>query len=229
MNLTLDCGVFLFLKEIPPDLVCDINCDGANAFIKFLLEKQKWPEVLLLLTRKVSGEPPLGDCLIKDCNFSDLDLCTIIPQLSAWDQRRAQLLGRLIDLGGESAELARCSALRGFLQRAFRPLPVTGAFCSTLEAPLNSVSFSSSVSSHLETQRPVPGCCPVGTPHFCELLLPLLASLSLALSCEGPQVCGGGPWPCFSPPWSLPPDLWLDYFPSCICCVGPRQRGHILF
>ncbi|XP_053785696.1 TPR and ankyrin repeat-containing protein 1 isoform X2 [Desmodus rotundus] len=87
------------LQEIPPDLVCDINCDGANAFIKFLLEKQKWPEVLLLLTRKVSGEPPLGDCLIKDCNFSDLDLCTIIPQLSAWDQRRAQLLGRLIDLG----------------------------------------------------------------------------------------------------------------------------------
>ncbi|XP_037004096.2 TPR and ankyrin repeat-containing protein 1 isoform X2 [Artibeus jamaicensis] len=87
------------LQEIPPDLVCDINCDGANAFIKFLLEKQKWPEVLLLLTRKVSGEPPLGDCLIKGCSFSDLDLCTVIPQLSAWDRRRTQLLGRLIDLG----------------------------------------------------------------------------------------------------------------------------------
>nr|KAF6421423.1 hypothetical protein HJG59_018697 [Molossus molossus] len=87
------------LQEIPPDLVCDINRDCANTFIKILLEKQKWPEVLLLLTRKVSGEPPLGDGLIKDCNFADLDLCSIIPLLSAWDQRRVQLLGRLIDSG----------------------------------------------------------------------------------------------------------------------------------
>uniref|UniRef100_G1MHV0 Tetratricopeptide repeat and ankyrin repeat containing 1 n=1 Tax=Ailuropoda melanoleuca TaxID=9646 RepID=G1MHV0_AILME len=87
------------LQEIPPDLVCDINRDCANTFIKFLLEKQKWPEVLLLLTRKVSGEPPLGDCLIKGCNFSDLDLCTVIPRLSTWDLRRMQLLGCLIDSG----------------------------------------------------------------------------------------------------------------------------------
>ncbi|MBZ3888912.1 TPR and ankyrin repeat-containing protein 1 [Sciurus carolinensis] len=87
------------LQEIPPDLICDINRDCANTFIKFLLEKQKWPEVLLLLTRKVSGEPPPGDCFIKDCNLSDLDICTIIPHLSAWDQRKTQLLGRLIDSG----------------------------------------------------------------------------------------------------------------------------------
>ncbi|XP_047730424.1 TPR and ankyrin repeat-containing protein 1 isoform X2 [Prionailurus viverrinus] len=87
------------LQEIPPDLVCDINRDCANTFIKFLLEKQKWPEVLLLLTRKVNGEPPLGDCLLKGCNFSDLDLCALIPRLSAWDPRRMQLLGCLIDGG----------------------------------------------------------------------------------------------------------------------------------
>ncbi|XP_027625338.1 TPR and ankyrin repeat-containing protein 1-like [Tupaia chinensis] len=91
------------LQEIPPDLVCEINQNCANAFMKFLLEKQKWPEVLLLLTRKVSGEPPLGDCLIKDCRFSDLDICSIIPHLCAWDQRRIQLLGCLIDGGGENA------------------------------------------------------------------------------------------------------------------------------
>lgn len=97
--------MFLFLKEIPPDLVCDINRDCANTFVKFLLEKQKWPEVLLLLTRKVSGEPPLGDCLIKNCDFSGLDLCAIIPPLSTWDQRRVQLLGRLVDSGGEHAEV----------------------------------------------------------------------------------------------------------------------------
>ncbi|XP_039093158.1 TPR and ankyrin repeat-containing protein 1 [Hyaena hyaena] len=87
------------LQEIPPDLVCEINRDCANTFIKFLLEKQKWPEVLLLLTRKVSGEPPLGDSLIKGCSFSSLDLCTVIPRLSAWDPRRMQLLGCLIDRG----------------------------------------------------------------------------------------------------------------------------------
>ncbi|XP_060036551.1 TPR and ankyrin repeat-containing protein 1 isoform X2 [Erinaceus europaeus] len=87
------------LQEIPPDLVCDINRDCANAFIKYLLEKQKWPEVLLLLTRKVSGEPPLGDCLLRDYSFLDLDLCSVIPHLSAWDHRRALLLGCLIQGG----------------------------------------------------------------------------------------------------------------------------------
>lgn len=107
MNLFLECGVFLFLKEIPPDLVYDIDRDCANAFIKFLLEKQKWPEVLLLLTRKVSGEPPSGDCLIKDCDLSNLSLCAILPRLSAWDQRRTLLLGHLIDHGGESQMLSQ--------------------------------------------------------------------------------------------------------------------------
>ncbi|XP_007943872.2 TPR and ankyrin repeat-containing protein 1 [Orycteropus afer afer] len=87
------------LQEIPPDLVCDINPDCANTFIKFLLAKQKWPEVLLLLTRKASGVPPFGECLIKDCNLSDLDICAIIPHLRSWDHRKTQLLGRLIDSG----------------------------------------------------------------------------------------------------------------------------------
>ncbi|XP_054990974.1 TPR and ankyrin repeat-containing protein 1 isoform X1 [Sorex araneus] len=87
------------LQEIPPDLFCDINHDCANAFIKFLLERQKWPEVLLLLTRKVSGEPPLGDFVLRACCFSDLDLCSVIPHLSTWDHRRTLLLDRLIDGG----------------------------------------------------------------------------------------------------------------------------------
>lgn len=99
------CAVYSFvLVEIPPDLICDINCDCANAFIKFLLERQKWPEVLLLLTRKVSGEPPLGDCVLRDCCFSDLDLCSVIPHLSTWDQRRTFLLGCLIDGGGKNQD-----------------------------------------------------------------------------------------------------------------------------
>ncbi|XP_037382087.1 TPR and ankyrin repeat-containing protein 1 isoform X2 [Talpa occidentalis] len=87
------------MQEIPPDLVWDINGNYAKACIKFLLEKQKWPEVLLLLTRKVSGEPPLGEGFIPDCSFSDFDLCGFIPHLIAWDQRRILLLGLLIDSG----------------------------------------------------------------------------------------------------------------------------------
>ena len=106
-NLFSKCGVFLFLKEIPSDLVYDIDRDCANTFLKLLLEKQKWPEVLLLLTRKVSGQPPLGDCLIKDCDLSTLDLCAILPHLRAWDQRRTVLLDRLIDHGGESQMLSQ--------------------------------------------------------------------------------------------------------------------------
>ncbi|XP_069929054.1 TPR and ankyrin repeat-containing protein 1 isoform X2 [Oryctolagus cuniculus] len=103
------------LSEIPPDLVCDINQDCANSFIKFLLEKQKWPEVLRLLTRQVTGELPLGDCFIKDYNFSDLDICTIIPHLSAWDQRKTQLLGCLIDNG---------ALPEGLQEGQERPLPM---------------------------------------------------------------------------------------------------------
>ncbi|XP_069331603.1 TPR and ankyrin repeat-containing protein 1 [Eulemur rufifrons] len=117
---------FLFLlsslQEIPPGLVCDINRDCANTLVKFLLEKQKWPEVLLLLTGKVSGKPPLRDCLIKDCNLSDIDICTIIPHLSAWDKRKTQLLSCLIDCGAlpeglqESQErpLAMCLKRKDF-------------------------------------------------------------------------------------------------------------------
>ncbi|XP_058513135.1 TPR and ankyrin repeat-containing protein 1 isoform X1 [Ochotona princeps] len=87
------------LREIPPDLVCDINQDCANTFIKFLLRKRKWPEVLLLLARRAPGELSPGDCLIKDCDLSDLDISSIIPHLSAWDQRKTQLLSCLIDCG----------------------------------------------------------------------------------------------------------------------------------
>ncbi|XP_004857941.1 TPR and ankyrin repeat-containing protein 1 isoform X1 [Heterocephalus glaber] len=87
------------LPEIPSDLIFDINQDCTNTFIKLLLKRKRWLEVLLLLTRKISGEPPLGDCFLKDCNLLDLDICTIIPHLRTWDQRKTQLLGLLIDNG----------------------------------------------------------------------------------------------------------------------------------
>lgn len=95
----LEYRLFLFLIEISAGL--DVNRDCATTFVKFLLERQKWPEVLLLLTRKASGQHQLRNGLIKDCDLSDLDICTVIPHLSAWDQRKTQLLSRLIDSGGE--------------------------------------------------------------------------------------------------------------------------------
>lgn len=147
MNPLLECGLFLFLKEIPPDLVCDINRDCANTFIKSLLEKQKWPEVLLLLTRKVSGEPPLGDGLIKECDLSALDLCAIIPQLSTWDQRRTQLLGCLIDGGGEIAWMIRT----GEWSNGSPGYHLSQGLHLIVENPLNPASFSASTSSHFET------------------------------------------------------------------------------
>lgn len=155
MNLFLECGVFLFLKEIPPDLVCDINRDYANTFVKFLLEKQKWPEVLLLLTRKASGEPPLGDCLIKDCDLSGLDLCAIIRPLSTWDQRRVQLLGRLVDSGGEHAGMGG----------KLRPL-LAWCFSLDCEGSFKSCSFSPSESPPWEAARPISGWCPLGSLPF---------------------------------------------------------------
>lgn len=118
--------ILLFWKEIPPDLICDINYDCANAFIKFLLERQKWPEVLLLLTRKVSGEPPVGDCVLRDCCFSDLDLCSVIPHLSTWDQRRTFLLGSLIDGGGKNQD-----GCPGELSKVLGSLPaIVSLICS---------------------------------------------------------------------------------------------------
>lgn len=183
------CGVFLFFKEIPPDLVCDINRDCANTFIKFLLEKQKWPEVLLLLTRKVNGEPPLGDCLLKGCNFSDLDLCALIPRLSAWDPRRMQLLGCLIDSGGEKARDEHWRLVPGMSGHRW-----SWGFHLVLEIPLNVAPFFSSGASHFAT---------VARLMPCRLVLACRNSLRLRefhlpfLSCPLPCVrnlrCVEGP------------------------------------
>lgn len=126
-----------FLKEIPPDLVCDINQDCANTFIKFLLAKRKWSEVLLLLAGRARGELSPGAGLIKDCNLSDLNICAVIPHLSAWDQRKTQLLGCLIDCGGE---IVGGTAVESHL-RVSKVGP--GAFPLLLETLGNSASFLS--------------------------------------------------------------------------------------
>ncbi|XP_038623591.1 TPR and ankyrin repeat-containing protein 1 [Tachyglossus aculeatus] len=87
------------VQEIPPTLACEVDPPAASALIKLLLERQKWSEVLLLLTRKANGggEPAPG--LIQTCDLSDVDICVVIQHLSSWDDRRTHLLRCLIDRG----------------------------------------------------------------------------------------------------------------------------------
>uniref|UniRef100_A0A4X2LFF3 Tetratricopeptide repeat and ankyrin repeat containing 1 n=1 Tax=Vombatus ursinus TaxID=29139 RepID=A0A4X2LFF3_VOMUR len=92
---------------LPPHVVCEFNHVCASAFIRLLLEKQKWHEVLLLLTGKANDESSVADGLIKNCNFSDLDIRTVIQHLSHWDRRRIYLLGCLIDCGAPTEGLNR--------------------------------------------------------------------------------------------------------------------------
>ncbi|XP_068940545.1 TPR and ankyrin repeat-containing protein 1 [Petaurus breviceps papuanus] len=95
------------IQVLPPHVVCEFNHACASAFIRLLLEKQKWHEVLLLLTGKANDEASVADGLIKNCNFSDLDIRTVIQHLSHWDRRRIYLLGCLIDCGAPTEGLNR--------------------------------------------------------------------------------------------------------------------------
>ncbi|XP_074055410.1 TPR and ankyrin repeat-containing protein 1 isoform X3 [Macrotis lagotis] len=95
------------IQVLPPHVVCEFNHACASAFIRLLLEKQKWHEVLLLLTGKANDESSVADGLIKNCNFSDLDIRTVIQHLSHWDRRRIYLLGCLIDCGAPTEGLNR--------------------------------------------------------------------------------------------------------------------------
>ncbi|XP_036593500.1 TPR and ankyrin repeat-containing protein 1 [Trichosurus vulpecula] len=95
------------IQVLPRHVVCEFNHACASAFIRLLLEKQKWHEVLLLLTGKANDESSVADGLIKNCNFSDLDIRTVIQHLSHWDRRRIYLLGCLIDCGAPTEGLNR--------------------------------------------------------------------------------------------------------------------------
>ncbi|NWX84042.1 TRNK1 protein, partial [Nothoprocta pentlandii] len=86
------------VKEIPEGMVCDISHACANNLIKHLLEKQMWPEVLLLLTGKATGEEPSGGGLFKHCGLSDVDIGSIIHQCDKVDEP-VNLIRCLIDRG----------------------------------------------------------------------------------------------------------------------------------
>ncbi|XP_030407140.1 TPR and ankyrin repeat-containing protein 1 isoform X3 [Gopherus evgoodei] len=87
------------VKEIPEEMVCDIYDTCANSFIKLLLEKQMWHEVLLLLTRKANGEVPSCGGLIRNCSLSDLNIGSVIKQVDRLDKRRVHLVRCLLERG----------------------------------------------------------------------------------------------------------------------------------
>ncbi|XP_053119813.1 TPR and ankyrin repeat-containing protein 1 isoform X2 [Hemicordylus capensis] len=87
------------VRDIPEEIVCDIPPACASSFIKLLLEKQMWHEVLLLLTRKATGQMTSGDGVIKNCNLSDLDIGTILKCTDKSNKARIQLIRCLIERG----------------------------------------------------------------------------------------------------------------------------------
>uniref|UniRef100_A0A8C0GTY1 Tetratricopeptide repeat and ankyrin repeat containing 1 n=1 Tax=Chelonoidis abingdonii TaxID=106734 RepID=A0A8C0GTY1_CHEAB len=87
------------VKEIPEEMVCDIYDTCASSFIKLLLEKQMWHEVLLLLTRKANGEVPSCGGLIRNCSLSDLNIGSVIKQVDRLDKRRVHLVRCLLERG----------------------------------------------------------------------------------------------------------------------------------
>ncbi|NXL60769.1 TRNK1 protein, partial [Chordeiles acutipennis] len=86
------------VKEIPEGVVCNISCACANSFIKQLLEKQMWHQVLLLLTGKASGEEPSGVRLFKNCSLSDVDISNVIQCCDKSD-KQVPLIRCLIEQG----------------------------------------------------------------------------------------------------------------------------------
>ncbi|NXC28013.1 TRNK1 protein, partial [Campylorhamphus procurvoides] len=86
------------LEEIPEEIPCNISQTCANSFIKQLLEKQMWHQVLLLLTGKANGEKPSGGGLFKNCSLSDVDISNIIQHCERSDTQ-VHLIRCLLERG----------------------------------------------------------------------------------------------------------------------------------
>ncbi|NXI65510.1 TRNK1 protein, partial [Anseranas semipalmata] len=86
------------VKEIPEGVVCNISHACANSFIKQLLKKQMWHEVLLLLTGKASGEKTSDGGLFKTCSLSDVDIGSVIQRCDGLDEQ-VHLIRCLIERG----------------------------------------------------------------------------------------------------------------------------------
>ncbi|KAL8165574.1 UNVERIFIED_CONTAM: hypothetical protein K2H54_048288 [Gekko kuhli] len=87
------------VREIPEEVVCDVPPACGSSLIKLLLEKKKWHEVLLLLTRKATKEMTSGNGPVKNCDLSDLDVGAVLNHVDRRDDLRVQLMRCLIERG----------------------------------------------------------------------------------------------------------------------------------
>ncbi|KAM3929731.1 TPR and ankyrin repeat-containing protein 1 [Leptodactylus fuscus] len=69
------------VKEIPSDLKCDIPDSVAELLITQLIQKQRWQDVLLLLTRDANGES-VQEGLIQRCPLPKINIFHVINNLS---------------------------------------------------------------------------------------------------------------------------------------------------
>ncbi|KAM4689014.1 TPR and ankyrin repeat-containing protein 1 [Discoglossus pictus] len=88
------------VKEIPPDMTCDIPESFAEGLICQLLQQQKWQEVLLLLTGNSSGETNADRMgLISRCPLGNLDIGRVISNLNTKAEFKLPLIKLLLKQG----------------------------------------------------------------------------------------------------------------------------------
>ncbi|XP_063778678.1 TPR and ankyrin repeat-containing protein 1 isoform X2 [Pseudophryne corroboree] len=86
------------VKEIPPDMICDIPDSMIESLITKLIQEQKWKEVLLLLTRDTSGESTQRG-LMKRCPLPNINICHVLSHLNPTTKYRLSLIKLLLEQG----------------------------------------------------------------------------------------------------------------------------------
>ncbi|MEE6465610.1 hypothetical protein FKM82_006620 [Ascaphus truei] len=88
------------LKEIPPDMSCDIPESFAEGLITQLLEQHRWNEVLLLLTGNANGETPeSGKGLLERCPLPNVNIGNVVSHLGPGMDFRLPLVKFLLEQG----------------------------------------------------------------------------------------------------------------------------------
>ncbi|XP_069469300.1 TPR and ankyrin repeat-containing protein 1 isoform X2 [Ambystoma mexicanum] len=86
------------VNEIPQDITCDIAECYAKVLVHDLLMKQRWHEVLMLLTRNANGDV-IQEGLFKHCCLSDFNIGNVVSHLGPMYKQRIQLLRCLFERG----------------------------------------------------------------------------------------------------------------------------------
>ncbi|KAM4028227.1 TPR and ankyrin repeat-containing protein 1 [Anomaloglossus baeobatrachus] len=86
------------MKEIQPDIKCDISDSVAEYLITQLVKDQRWPVVLLLFTRNANGKST-QEGLIQRCALPNVDIFLVINNLRLEVEYRVPLIKLLLEQG----------------------------------------------------------------------------------------------------------------------------------